>query len=145
METPPKYSSGTKGRLKRHSDACKNLIREQAPSPELAEEYLATVDPGEEDRWWQRYLAVEDCLADFQAWLRGEEPSTQPPSVEAKLARLVRGGRLLEGDTWERKIDAAAGRTKRWAETQAAAWNHLNAAAIARQIGEHFLEEITKA
>jgi len=68
-----KYSSGTKGRLKKHSDNCKELIHERCGDFHLAVEYIDMLDPADDPQLWQRYQEPKDCLPEVDAWLAGAE------------------------------------------------------------------------
>ncbi len=91
-----KYSTGTKGRLKMHSDQCREFIHGHAPSFALAEEFVASIDPGREDAVWQKFQDPADIGPLLEAWLNGEpEPAAplrspvQPAVVVAKVKRLA--------------------------------------------------------
>jgi acyl transferase domain-containing protein len=82
MEAPRKYSTGTKGRLARHADACRELVHRHAGDFHLATEFIESLDPAAEDSVWQRFEEPNDLLPTLDAWLRGEEPpapSHKPP------------------------------------------------------------------
>lgn len=90
-----KYSTGTKGRLKMHSDQCREFIHAHAPSFALAEEFVASIDPKREDAVWQRFQDPADLAPLLEAWLNGEPEPTeavrqtlQPASVVSKVKRL---------------------------------------------------------
>lgn len=69
-----KYSTGTKGRLKKHSDECREFIQAHSPSFSLANEFIESIDPDREDKAWQRFMSPECILPELQAWLQGEPP-----------------------------------------------------------------------
>jgi hypothetical protein len=74
---PRKYSTGTKGRIKMHSDQCREFIRANT-SFHLANEFIESVDPEREDRVWQRFQTPADILPELQDWLGG---GTAPPAA----------------------------------------------------------------
>jgi hypothetical protein len=78
-----------------HSDQCREFIHENAPSFALAEEFVASIDPGREDSIWQRFQEPSDITPLLDAWLNGEpEPSVperqaiQPASVVSRVKHL---------------------------------------------------------
>ena len=74
-----KYSTGTKGRLKMHSDRCKETIRSHSPNFSLATEFIASIDPDYEDTVWQRFQTPEDVIPELDQWLNGGDSTTPPP------------------------------------------------------------------
>ncbi|MFZ4776957.1 MAG: hypothetical protein ACOYM3_16430 [Terrimicrobiaceae bacterium] len=80
---PRKYSTGTKGRLKMHSDKCKEFIQANSPNFSLAKEFIESLDPDREEAIWQRFQSPEDILPELQAWLGGgdEMPASAKPSA----------------------------------------------------------------
>ena len=110
---PRKYSTGTKGRLKRHSDMCKEFVHAHT-SFHLAGEFLETIDPERDERAWQRFQNVEDILPELQAWLDGSggQPATPPaaPAHPALQRPEIKSGRHLQ----EAAFDAALQRTRTW-------------------------------
>ena len=65
---PRKYSTGTKGRIKMHSDRCKEFIRANT-SFHLANEFIESLDPEREDTVWQRFQTPAEILPELQEWL----------------------------------------------------------------------------
>jgi hypothetical protein len=92
-----KYSTGTKGRLKKHSDECREFIRSHSPSFSLANEFIESIDPEREDKAWQRFMSPESVLPELEAWLQGEAPpppkNTLHPSLRT-ASQLAANGEL---------------------------------------------------
>ena len=86
-----KYSTGTKGRLKKHSDECREFIHSHSPSFSLANEFIESIDPEREDRAWQRFMSPESVLLELEAWLQGEAP---PPPKNSLHPKLISGAQL---------------------------------------------------
>jgi hypothetical protein len=80
-----KYSTGTKGRLKKHSDECREFIRSHSPSFSLANEFIESIDPEREDKAWQRFMSPESVLPELEAWLQGEAPPPPKNSLHPKV------------------------------------------------------------
>lgn len=80
-----KYSTGTKGRLKKHSDECREFIHSHSPSFGLANEFIQSIDPEREDRAWQRFMSPESILPELEAWLQGEPPPPQKNAIHPKV------------------------------------------------------------
>jgi hypothetical protein len=112
---PRKYSTGTKGRLKMHSDKCKEFIQANAPSFSLANEFIESLDPDREERVWQRFQTPQEILPELQAWL-GEEVAqpveAQPFSPVIPRCPDIQPASRLRRDT--EKADAALQRTRTW-------------------------------
>ena len=90
-----KYSTGTKGRLKKHSDECREFIRSHSPSFSLANEFIESIDPEREDSAWQRFMSPESVLPELEAWLQGEAPPPPKNSLHPKV--LTAAQRAAEG------------------------------------------------
>jgi hypothetical protein len=104
-----KYSTGTKGRLKRHADLCRDAIHANAPNFGLAREFIESIDPDGEDAVWQRFQEPEHVLGELSAWLGGESaPEKAPPPVAFKAAELEKPAELPE--EWKAVVD----RVRRW-------------------------------
>jgi len=86
-----KYSTGTKGRLKKHSDECREFIHSHSPSFSLANEFIESIDPERENRAWQRFMSPESVLPELEAWLQGEAP---PPPKNSLHPKLISGAQL---------------------------------------------------
>jgi hypothetical protein len=84
-----KYSTGTKGRLKMHSDLCRQFIHEHAPSFALAQEFVGSIDPAREDSVWQRFQEPGEILPLLEAWLNGDAEPTTPSRPSLKPASTV--------------------------------------------------------
>lgn len=82
---PRKYSTGTKGRIKMHSDKCKEFIHANSPSFSLANEFIASIDPGREEGAWQRFPTPADILPELQAWLGVEVQKPASPHTPRTL------------------------------------------------------------
>jgi hypothetical protein len=93
---PRKYSTGTKGRLKKHSDECREFIHANSPSFSLANEFIQSLDPEREDRAWQKFQSPAHILPELEAWLGGDTPPPVPlPDPEIKsAAQLESEGKL---------------------------------------------------
>jgi len=52
-----------------HGDKCREFIRANTPGFNLANEFIASVDPDHEDRVWQRFQTPADILPELQEWL----------------------------------------------------------------------------
>lgn len=105
-----KYSTGTKGRIKMHSDQCKEFIRANT-SFSLAAEFIESLDGDHDDSFWQRYQTPADLLPELQAWLGGEVPA--PPSRPFPPAPDLKGLRLAR-EIPESPEDAAFRRVQGW-------------------------------
>ena len=77
---PKKYSTGTKGRIKMHSDKCKEFIRVNT-SFSLATEFITSIDPDRDERVWQRFQTPTDILPELQEWLGVEVVKPAAPSA----------------------------------------------------------------
>jgi len=86
-----KYSTGTKGRLKKHSDECREFIHANSPSFSLANEFIESIDPEREDKAWQRFMSPECILPELEAWLQGAPP---PPAKNSIHPKLISGSQL---------------------------------------------------
>jgi hypothetical protein len=91
-----KYSTGTKGRLKKHSDECREFIHSHSPSFSLANEFIESIDPEREDNAWQRFMAPESILPELEAWLHGEPP---PPPRNSLHPKVISGAQLATEDS----------------------------------------------
>jgi hypothetical protein len=115
METR-KYSTGTKGRLKMHSDGCKEIIKANSPNYSLATEFITSIDPEREDRVWQRFQSPEDVIPELQEWLGGGEskPTPAPSPVAAIIQRreIKPASRLLTP-----ALETAFQATRKWLES----------------------------
>ena len=80
-----KYSTGTKGRLKKHSDECREFIHSHSPSFGLANEFIESIDPEREDQAWQRFMSPESVLPELEAWLQGEPPPPPKNAIHPKV------------------------------------------------------------
>lgn len=106
-----KYSTGTKGRLKMHSDRCREFIHAQAPSFALAEEFVASIDPGREDAVWQRFQEPADIGPYLEAWLNGEpEPAAAVKSPVQAAVAVAKTKRLAPA------VELAFKKTEAWIE-----------------------------
>ena len=94
-----KYSTGTKGRLKKHSDECREFIHSHSPNFSLANEFIESIDPEREDKAWQRFMSPESILPELEAWLHGEPPPQPKNALHPKVitaAQLAAEGRVTE-------------------------------------------------
>lgn len=113
---PRKYSTGTKGRIKMHSDKCKEFIHANSPSFGLANEFIDSVDPDREERVWQRFQTPQEILPELLAWL-GEEVAAPAEPQPAKLSNIARPQQIKPASQLLReteKIDAALQKTRAW-------------------------------
>jgi hypothetical protein len=85
-----KYSTGTKGRLKMHSDRCKESIRSHSPNFSLATEFIASIDPDHEDTVWQRFQTPEDVIPELDQWLNGGDTTPPPPRVSPVPTEILK-------------------------------------------------------
>ena len=106
---PRKYSTGTKGRLKMHSDQCREFIHANSPDFHLANEFIETLDPEREDRAWQKFQTPEDIEPLLRAWLSGEE---MPAATKPAQPTLVPAARLKHAQNLESTLRA----TREWVE-----------------------------
>lgn len=81
-----RYSTGTKGRLHKHADECRDTIHRHAPDFALATEFIQSLDPSGDHTFWQKFRLPSDVVPQLEAWLRGEEA----PAVAAQARPLVR-------------------------------------------------------
>jgi hypothetical protein len=118
---PKKYSTGTKGRIKMHSDKCKEFVRANT-SFNLATEFIASLDPDYDERVWQRFQTPADILPELQEWLgvdavKPAAPSTSKPitpnhpgiKTANQLAQDPENAALQRTRTW---LASAAGQEK---------------------------------
>jgi hypothetical protein len=82
-----KYSTGTKGRLKKHSDECREFIQANAPSFSLANEFIESIDAERDDKVWQKYMTPESLRPELDAWLNGEPAPTHTASLHPKILK----------------------------------------------------------
>ena len=111
---PRKYSTGTKGRIKMHSDKCKEFIRANT-SFNLAKEFIESIDPDYDEQVWQRFQNPEEILPELQAWLGGsdDKPAVPAATLPVPLRRPeIKAGSQLLRET--EKIDAAMQKTRSW-------------------------------
>ncbi len=111
-----KYSTGTKGRLEKHADACKSLIRNQCNDFHLASEYIESIDPDRDNKTWQIYQRPEDCLPALHAWLSGGESAPAPHMPPVSPATC-----LPELPT---DMAAALDRVREWAQRNPTLWEN---------------------
>ena len=147
---PRKYSTGTKGRIKMHSDKCKEFIQANSPSFSLANEFIESIDPDREETLWQRFQNPEDILPELQAWLGGDEkPTAPPPSAPAAatiLPQKIRpASQLVSPGSLREKADSALQKTRAWINdpnTQNQ-FNTLTPTAAAESAIQKFYRELT--
>jgi hypothetical protein len=113
---PRKYSTGTKGRIKMHSDKCKEFIHAHSPDFSLAKEFIESLDPDRDEGFWQRFQKPEDILPELQAWLGGgvEKPSAPIAPTPAILRRpdIKPASQLVRNTNLQ--ADAALQKTRAW-------------------------------
>lgn len=144
---PRKYSTGTKGRIKMHSDKCKEFIRANT-SFNLAKEFIESIDPDYNEQVWQRFQNPEEILPELQAWLGGsdDKPAVPVPVAPAALRRPeIKAGSQLLRET--EKIDAAMQKTRSWLASAAvqAEFAALTPSAAAEAALKKLYVEITGA
>lgn len=81
-----RYSTGTKGRLHKHADDCRNTIHRHAPDFALATEFIQSLDPSGDHAFWQKFRLPSDVVPHLEAWLGGEEA----PAGDSQFGPLVR-------------------------------------------------------
>ncbi len=117
---PRKYSTGTKGRLKMHSDKCKEFIQANSPGFSLAKEFIESIDPDREEAVWQRFQTPEDILPALQTWLGGGEEQPAPAKPAAPLPAILRrpdikpASQVLSRPDAQKKADAALKNSQAW-------------------------------
>lgn len=117
---PRKYSTGTKGRLKMHSDRCKEFIQANSPNFSLAKEFIESVDPDREETVWQRFQTPEDVMPALQAWLGGGEEQPSPVKPVAPLPSILlrpnikTASQVLSRTDAQKKADAALKSSQAW-------------------------------
>jgi len=117
---PRKYSTGTKGRIKMHSDKCKEFIQANSPNFSLAKEFIESLDPDREEASWQRFQSPEEILPELRAWLGGGEEVPAPAKPAAPLPGLPRrieikpASQIASGTDLQKKADAAMRATLAW-------------------------------
>lgn len=112
-----KYSTGTKGRIKMHSDQCKEFIRANSPTFGLANEFVESIDPGHDERVWQRFQTPADILPELGAWLGGGIENPAPSSLGKDRPAIAHRPGLKPASQLPRsteKIDGAFQRTRAW-------------------------------
>lgn len=111
---PRKYSTGTKGRIKMHSDRCKEFIQANSPGFSLANEFIESIDPHRDENVWQRFPTPEDILPELQEWLGVETPAPAAPArplpaaiprhlpvqPASEIVRSPEDAALLRARTW---------------------------------------------
>jgi hypothetical protein len=138
---PRKYSTGTKGRIRMHSDQCKEFIRANAPSFELAREFVESLDPGHEDAVWQRFQSPNDILPELQAWLGGDAEASVPPTAPPlRRPDLLPASRIARPETTP---DTALQNTRAWLASPEAGLHALTPGAAAELAVSRFYREIT--
>jgi hypothetical protein len=90
-----RYSTGTKGRLHKHADECREIIHRSAPDFALATEFIQSLDPSGDHALWQKFRLPSDVVPHLEAWLRGEDA----PAEAVQTHPLVRRGSELLGGT----------------------------------------------
>jgi len=147
MVEPRKYSTGTKGRIKMHSDKCKEFIHANAPSFSLANEFIESIDPDREERVWQRFQTPEEILPELKAWLGEEvvkpaEPQPARPSNITRPVPIKPASQLLRETE---NIDSALQKTRAWLAGDAvqADFVKLTPAEAAEAALRKFYREIT--
>lgn len=110
---PRKYSTGTKGRLKMHGDKCREFIHANAPGFSLASEFIASVDPGREDRVWQRFQTPADILPELQEWLGVEVVKPVRETVPG-LPQGIQPASQLPRPSGACSVEDALRRTREW-------------------------------
>lgn len=148
MMEPRKYSTGTKGRLKMHSDKCKEFIQANAPSFSLANEFIESINPDGEDRVWQRFQTPQEILPELQAWLGEDVP--KPAEVRPAIPVGPRSYDIQPASRLRReteKVDAALERTRAWLAEAAVQTDFatLSPAEAAEAALRKFYHEITGA
>lgn len=78
------YSTGTKGRLEKHADECKTLIRAKVSPLNLANEFILSLDPTYDNTYWQKYGSPSELIPKIQEWLG--EPVTHTAEVKTLKA-----------------------------------------------------------
>lgn len=136
---PRKYSTGTKGRIKKHSDECKEFIQTHSPNFSLAKEFIASIDPDYDETIWQRYQTPDDILPELQEWLGDEKPL--PPKLEKTPPIIVRHPQIKSAS--HLAADAALAKTRAWISESAATLASLSAAEIAESTALTFYKELT--
>lgn len=92
-----KFSTGTKGRIKRHASECKTAVIQKCGHEALGSEFIMEIDPDRDDNAWQVFPTQVECLARLEVWLDGvggkqEQPQTSNEAIimselSAKLAK----------------------------------------------------------
>ncbi|MFV0415064.1 MAG: hypothetical protein ACK5NG_01705 [Chthoniobacterales bacterium] len=108
-----RYSRGTKGRLERHADLCKKHIYDTCPTPDLAIEFIETVDPDQDNAVWQQFKEPADVLPEVRDWLSPPEASAQANASAEKLSSVTKLP-LAPNQVMEGRIDIALKRTRAW-------------------------------
>lgn len=111
---PRKYSTGTKGRLKMHSDKCREFIHANAPGFSLASEFIASVDPDHEDRVWQRFQTPSDILPELQEWLGVETVKPAAASHSSLPKGILPARTLLPPSGSPASVKEALNQTRTW-------------------------------
>ncbi len=107
-----RYSTGTKGRLMKHADECREIIQRHSPNAALALEFIEFLDPGAEDRVWQRFEKPIDVLPTLEGWLDGEDPAPAKPEPSSGVSSL----RAKLPSPADLRISSALHRTRSWLE-----------------------------
>lgn len=132
-----KYSTGTKGRLKMHADMCRAFIHEQAPGFALAEEFVASIDPGREDAVWQKFQEPSDVGPFLQAWLNGE------PEPGATVREVVKAAKVLDRPkSLAPALELAFKKTEAWIASGPAELDALGPRDAARRVLEKLREAL---
>ena len=144
-----KYSTGTKGRIKMHSDMCKEFILANSPGFSLANEFVESIDPGREERVWQRFQNPEDILPELRAWLGGDEKAASPaptmPPAASALPPGLKPASQLSRPAEKATADSALQRTRAWLSDPGTIMemNALSPLAAAESALQKFHRELT--
>jgi hypothetical protein len=140
---PRKYSTGTKGRIKMHSDRCREFIHANT-SFHLANEFIESLDPDREDSVWQRFQTPADILPELQEWLG--DGTAGPSAPKASLPIIPKGSDIKPASQLVPTPEKAAlERTRAWLAGPA---GQLSLAALtpgqaAEEAARRFYRELT--
>jgi len=138
---PRKYSTGTKGRIKKHSDECKEFIQTNSPNFSLAKEFIASIDPDYDETVWQRYQTPEDILPELQEWLGDEKPlpakPEKTPPIIARHPQIKSASHLA--------ADSALAKTRAWIAESSETLASLSPTEIAESTAVTFYKELTNS
>jgi len=117
-----KFSTGTKGRIKRHASECKSAVLRKCGNEGLASEFIFEIDPDRDDNAWQVFQTQLECLARLETWLDGVGGKQEPPiTSNEKIILSELSTKLAEREAAKAKESEALlaiDEVRNWAESE---------------------------